>query len=127
MKLKLATILIASWYALLTVGVQVHMHYCEGELAHVALNTSGNEDSGCCLDKGCEDNEGCCSFEDVFLVLDEDHKQPTELFSFAIIDLVLVPIQQVDNQVVDLPQPELFHTDTGPPLFLMNCAFTFYG
>jgi hypothetical protein len=115
------------WYALLIVGVEVHTHYCGGELEHVAINSSCNEETNSCEDEGCCGHDGCCSINDLYLVLDEDHKLPTEVTGFAITNQVLPVIAQPEPIIERTPAPELFHTDSGPPLFLLNCSFTFYG
>lgn len=42
------------------IGVSAYMHYCDGELAHLALEQPNTEPCGCI-----EDDDGCC--KDIFV------------------------------------------------------------
>ena len=75
---KLWVIAIMCVYFLLTLGMQLHLHYCCGELADLHLfsaeqgcDSHANEDDHCCK-KG-----NCCSFFEIDLRVDDSH-QPSE-------------------------------------------------
>jgi hypothetical protein len=72
-----------SVYTLLTVGMQLHLHHCCGELSDLhffaskeCLQEPEGEDDHCCK-KG-----NCCSFIHIDLKIDDSH-QPSEPERFA--------------------------------------------
>ena len=79
---RLLLITTLSVYTLLTVGMQLHLHYCCGHLSDFHFlpsdtcnHTSENNDDHCCK-KG-----DCCSFIHIDLKVDESH-QPSEIARF---------------------------------------------
>lgn len=78
-------IVMMSFYLVMSIGVQLHMHYCCGQLSdiHLFVHEScnhANDDSDHC----CKKNE-CCSFIHLDLKVDDTH-QPADSFSFEPID-----------------------------------------
>jgi hypothetical protein len=79
---KAVIIAMLSIYALLSLGVQLHLHYCCGELSDLHFFASkechhepeGKEDH--CCKKG-----NCCSFIHIDLKVDDSH-QPSETARF---------------------------------------------
>jgi hypothetical protein len=76
-----------SVYTLLTVGMQLHLHYCCGELSDLHFfastdckQTPGDEEDHCCK-KG-----NCCSFIHIDLKVDDSH-QPSETARFIPIEI----------------------------------------
>jgi len=59
-------------YGLLSVGIQLHLHYCCGKLSDVAFFHSydgcADEDCG-----SCNLGKKCCQFEDVSFKIDDSH------------------------------------------------------
>jgi len=75
---KIWVIAIMCVYFLLTLGMQLHLHYCCGELSDLHLfsaeqgcDSNANEDDHCCK-KG-----SCCTFFEIDLSVDDSH-QPSE-------------------------------------------------
>ena len=68
-------------YALLSIGLQIHLHYCCGKLSKFSLYepvqgcTSHEDDGDCCL------NTDCCQFGFINLKLDDEHQRPTESYA----------------------------------------------
>ncbi len=79
---RVAAIAMLCIYFLLSLGMQLHLHYCCGELAdfhlltseHCTHNNEGSEDH-CCK------NENCCSFIQIDLRVEDSH-QPSEIARF---------------------------------------------
>lgn len=80
-------IAVLSVYTLLTVGMQLHLHYCCGELSDLHFFASkechqepeGEEDH--CCKKG-----NCCSFIHIDLKVDDSH-QPSETARFTPLEI----------------------------------------
>ena len=72
---KFLAIAILSVYALLSVGVQMHLHYCCGKLADIHLfsdnDCSHHDDSH---QDSCAHKSDCCSFIDINLKVDDSHE-----------------------------------------------------
>jgi hypothetical protein len=84
---RAAIIAMLSIYALLSLGVQLHLHYCCGELSDFHFfaskdckQTPSDHEDHCCK-KG-----NCCSFIHIDLKVDDSH-QPSETARFIPIEI----------------------------------------
>jgi len=84
---KFGGIAIVCVYFLLTLGMQLHFHYCCGELADLHLFSSAHcghneqqDEDHCCK------KSNCCSFIHLDLKVDDSH-QPSENFRLLPIDV----------------------------------------
>lgn len=134
-------------YSISAVGVPLHYHYCKGDLEHVTLlvqkECSDHDEEpkrlvdspfACCL-KGkmsCESSTekgDCCDDQAEFLQLDEDAIQVfvdlTELTQF-VTSAEAVDIAVSDREMLVEPCAN-GPPDYGPPVYLLNCSFMFYG
>lgn len=127
---KVAFISLISFYLIALVGYSVNIHYCGGELESVSLDEPASV--CCCGVSG--GMEGCCSDEELLLKLTEDQHLAHDLnvnFENKALDLLcpqdlLADEVEINEDVkVDFydvkPPPKL------PPIWLLNCSFTFYG
>ena len=113
---RVAAIAMLCVYFLLTVGMQLHIHYCCGELSDFHLltteqcthNDEGSEDH-CCK------KENCCSFIHIDLRVEDSH-QPSEIarfIPFVFSDpIVYFPSNAVNN---DSSRIEFVQNDSPPP------------
>ena len=134
-------------YSVSAVGVPLHFHYCKGDLEHISLlfqkecsdhdeesKRIGESPFACCL-KGkvsCESSNekgDCCDDETELLQLDEDAVQPlVDVKSL----MAVVAFPQVTEHAVygeeTVIEPRAHSPpDTGPPIYVLNCSFVFYG
>jgi hypothetical protein len=77
---KFLAIAMFSVYTLLSVGVQMHLHYCCGKLADIHLFSDNdcshhddNQQDSCAL------KSDCCSFIDINLKVDDSHEQTSPI------------------------------------------------
>ena len=100
-------IAVLSAYTLLSVGMQLHLHYCCGELSDFHFlpsdtcdHSSEKDDDQCCK-KG-----NCCSFIHIDLKVDDSH-QPSETARFSPIEIAessdySVPCKAMLTGITDL-------------------------
>lgn len=96
---KLWVIAIMCVYFLLTLGMQLHLHYCCGELADLHLfsaeqgcDSRANEDDHCCK-KG-----NCCSFFEIDLSVDDSH-QPSEQARYTPFEIAQQLVYSLPSQI----------------------------
>jgi len=113
---KIWVIAIMCVYFLLTLGMQLHLHYCCGKLADLHLFSSEHcghseqsDEDHCCK------KENCCSFIHIDLRVEDSH-QPSEIarfIPFVFSDpLVYCPSNAVNN---DSSRIEFVQNDSPPP------------
>lgn len=118
-------------YGILSVGVQLHMHYCCGELADVNIfstQTCASQESD--AQNCCQMTSNCCTYESLSFKLDDSHN-PTYF------TLPLLPTTQ--NLTIEMPCHEFVSIELGgnlsfefhhPPadkaIFLLNHALILY-
>ena len=72
---KIAVVILALLYIITTTGANLNLHYCMGELADWGLGSSKSKTCGFCgMDKGDENDNGCCKDEQKFVKNDSDQK-----------------------------------------------------
>lgn len=126
---KVVSISFAVLYTFLTVGVQLHMHFCHDELKQVSFF---EEIDRCCESESsnsCELEKKCCEFARVDFSLDDEH-QP--VVNVSADQLFFEEPIALSNLVVEGNPSDYSISNNqlrGPPerLYLLNCAFTFYG
>lgn len=84
---RILLITVLGVYALLSVGMQLHLHYCCGKLSDFHFLPSGecnhateSDEDHCCK------KENCCSFIHIDLKVDDSH-QPSETARFIPLDV----------------------------------------
>jgi len=117
------------WYAVLSMGFQVHVHYCCGDISGIAINQPV-QTIDCCdaHHDGCAVEKTCCSSEDFYLALEEEHNSPSELFiqaAPAVESIQLLPLIEV--QVGQPMQSNQAVQINGPPRYLLFESRLIYG
>lgn len=106
-------------------GMAMEVHYCMGERVSTEFYASSGDTCGRCGMK--EKKGGCCSDEQKFIKLSDDHKAAGANYTAPVFFAVIVPMVQADDRALDLFSTLPFHTqaisDSGPPLYLLNCVF----
>jgi hypothetical protein len=86
---KLATILIAVLYLVMTTGMVLSAHYCMGDLADISL---GHDTTEKCADCGM-DNTGCCHDDVKIFRITDAHGPSASLTIHKVVDhLAFLPI-----------------------------------
>ncbi len=113
--LKFFHILLAIVYAFSITGMHVDMHWCEGELASVSINSMHQPGCSC---SGEELSDNCCADAGLYLKVADNHSSP---FSSFIIQSLHVLTSTVDINIkidtvsvsdfvfkaLDLPPPDI--------------------
>lgn len=125
---QLTSIGLLVFYLLVSVGVPVTVHYCQGQVAEVAVLKS---DISCCC--GDMEDDGCCENESQYVSLDTDQQVVRSLEFTPILDVLSVPALLSEDTEdgfdglsevacnIDLPPPK------NQPLWLAHCSLTYYG
>ena len=95
---RIALIMILGVYTILSVGVQLHLHYCCGHLSdfhfipieHCDHHETSEHSEPCC------EKENCCAFLHIDLKVHDSH-QPSETASF-------IPFEAVDSFPISSPR-----------------------
>jgi len=130
---KYVVILIALIYTTLSVGINLHLHYCCGKLANIHL--VGSEHNCCDTTEhnhdGCELGKHCCSNEDIKVSIDEKH-QPSQ-FKVTFVASQSFPVSYTIREfafIIVAKQTISFGTDSDPPaklpVYLMQHSLLFY-
>ncbi|MCB9235672.1 MAG: hypothetical protein H6581_28760 [Bacteroidia bacterium] len=121
-------ILLTAFYLLLSVGVNVNVHYCGGKLSEISLVETP---TCCCGEMGMR--KGCCSDQNFQMQLDTDH-QISPQFQMDLGPMVACIFENEVGEAAVLPtRPDAkpFGFDLPPPpnapAYLLHCSFTFYG
>jgi len=126
---KLASIFVSIIYLVLSTGVLVNLHYCQGEIESISIIT--NASKCCCASMDFAD--GCCSNEQLLVQLDNDEQLVTNSPLFSEV-FKFIETESFSEQIffVDLFEKENYSFgDLSPPpkiaIWKSNCTFLFYG
>ncbi len=126
---KLVSIFVSIVYLVLSTGVLINMHYCQGKIESISIIT--NASKCCCVSMDYDD--GCCSNEQLLVQLDIDEQliANSPLFSEV---FKSVETDNFSEQVffVDSVEEENYsYGDLSPPpkipIWKTNCTFLLYG
>lgn len=127
---RLLIIALVFWYAVMATGFHVHIHYCCGKLASIAINqVEGEEDACCGHSDSCSVKKKCCSSDDVYMALEEEHERSNfdlKLFSFTSSDTANHS-DPYNSENTALEQIVQGNPANGPPLYLLYHQSLFYG
>lgn len=124
---RLPAILLVLLYLSTNIGLGMNVHYCHGEVASVEFYS---HQTHCCCGT-MQMMQSCCDDRLLEFQIDDSQQAPAVLAApdapaLAQVDILIEqsidPL--VDKDVVPAandPPPE------SPPIYLLNCAFTFYG
>jgi hypothetical protein len=136
MKKVFATIL-SLVYLSTSIGANVHLHYCMGELFSWSLIDKDGKTCGQCgMPKSGADNHcmaakgGCCKDTQTFVKLDKDQKVSETDYKFVApsfevlpANFVHLPDRYVASFVVDHPKSNAPPDHGKVPVFIRNCTF----
>ena len=104
-------------------GLHVHLHYCCGQLAGIALNTFIVEEDSCCDShhNSCSAKKGCCSTDDIKLSIEDEHAKAS--FDFEIQSVAqearITEYTEHDHSIPLKKEALVSHPPNGPPLYLL--------
>lgn len=117
------------WYAVLSMGFQVHIHYCCGDISGIAINQPV-ETKECCgaHHEGCSVEKTCCSSDNFYVALEEEHNSPSELFIQASVpqETQEVAILFEEQEAQPLQANKVVQIN-GPPRYLLFESRLIYG
>lgn len=128
---KIAVVILAFLYIITTTGANLNLHYCMGELADWGLGSSKSKTCGFCgMEKGDENDNGCCKDEQKFVKNDADQKF-VELATFTlklpvVAELPVYPASAYIQFVPVKEQNPVSHAPPrykGLPIFISNRTF----
>lgn len=122
----------AIFFLLISAGITLNMHYCQGKLIEVAFKSDNH--SGCCSEaKSCheEKSKKCCDDETVLIQFDEV-QIPVYLPTLPLFDFANSLPQPSVDQSISLWQDSFITEEDYPPpdpqpLWLLYQSLTFYG
>ncbi len=127
---KAAIILFSFFYLLISAGLAINLHYCQGELESVQL--FAEHETCCCGDSS--DSDGCCQDHSQLLKY-ENEQIATAAFEFELaIPAFNLPTPLIQNiEISNLLTREINPTDKShapppvKPAWLMHCSLILYG
>lgn len=132
--MRIASLIAAFYYFVITMGVSISLHFCKGELTCFSFS-SDNE--MCChvdnedftSDKHTVCSENCCSTESLNIALDTDFTLESVNVPNSEFPLpgegIYIEIN-VDTQTLTQNAPTR-GSPASPPLYLLHSSFIFYG
>ncbi|MCH2199631.1 MAG: hypothetical protein MK081_12700 [Flavobacteriales bacterium] len=128
---RISSALFLVWYAAITTGFQVHLHYCCGHLAGIEVHSMASAEEDTCCDShqtACCSKKGCCSSEDVVLAFDEDK----QFFGASAALSKIQYVSSTDFYEIEIDVQRTAHQTVhvlphGPPLYLLYEQRLHYG
>lgn len=144
MKRLLASVLLV-WYAVLSMGFYLHVHYCCGELADIAINQAiekcegacsshhekpkSEEKASCCMAHAkaeiqqaatCSIEKSCCSSDDFYIALEELHTKSDVDLNFALVP-IKTKLKTFEPAPLEVLNESFLDSNpaNGPPLYLL--------
>lgn len=115
------------FYLILSIGINVSVHYCGNEVASVSVLFSNSKKCGCA---GKESSKGCCQDKEVtFQIAEDQYKVPevvsntesiTRLFLPSFVSTVLAPPTLLVSANSDNTKPP---NALEPRIYLRNAVF----
>ncbi len=128
---KLVVAILAILYLSTSTGATLHMHYCMGKLAEWGF---GQDDakkcSKCGMEKGLNEDNGCCRDEQKFLKNESDQKTTQQTFQTIQLIAIALPSSFIEFTTLNIPSvTEENPVGHAPPLigdltlYIRNCVF----
>lgn len=130
---NIAVAALVVFYLTLSVGIDISLHYCLGELKDVSFFSQTIED--CCSDRDCaiERSFDCCDSEFINYQIEEDQLISELSFKYNLNSLNAITAPQSTDGLLDQTNEtcnDLMVLDgksTAPPAYLLNCSLIYYG
>jgi hypothetical protein len=112
---KWLSIVLVSCYLLITLGVQLHLHYCCGELSDIHLFNRHSCDHQQDNSDPCCKKSNCCSYVYLDFKVDDSH-QPTASTEAQLQQLAIMPVLSTPQaSIVRCEQTYSLQADASPP------------
>ena len=112
-------------YMTVSSGMAMEIHFCMGERTGFGLYSTSEDTCARCGMK--ETKGGCCSDEQKFIKLSEDHKNSTAYYVDPVLYVLPDLSEYYYNHKLSPVYKATFRSqafaDSGPPLYLSNCVF----
>ena len=121
---KIALSLIMVVYMTVSSGMAMEIHFCMGERTGSGFYTSSNDTCGRCGMK--EKKGGCCSDEQKFIKLSEDHNTSPSHYIGALAFHLLPATRHANIESFTwytASYGRQSFADSGPPLYIVNRVF----
>jgi len=126
---------LAIFYMILSIGIEVDLHYCLGELKDIKVFNHQDEETKCCNDNVCslERSFSCCDNEHLCYHIDDEQLTSKQLGKVNVnqqqgwLTTTSFSFQSNSNLYTNKAylKAELEHQ--AQPAYLLNCAFIYYG
>lgn len=119
-----------SVYGILSVGVSLHLHYCDGKISNYSFYEP--VESCCDHDDDCGDNamidNNCCSFADIDLKIDQEHEASFVRLAFPqfIAEKSYVVIQNEAVRQDFIPVQDHEGPPDAVPIYIRHQSLVFY-
>ncbi len=125
---KAAALVLMVFYLVLSIGVNLNVHFCGGNLKSVSVSSEGSK---CCCDSEEKSNK-CCSDKSVFVQYDTDEKQVSSFrFELGKLSFEIRNWMATDTAVTEVSKTKHHEYGKAPPpkkpLWLRHCSLTYYG
>ena len=135
---QFSAIFISFIYLTFSIGLVVNLHYCQGEIEEIDLiveNTSCcTETTSCCSDISGDEEDQCCSeIQHYFQVVPEILVKEQTKILVPLIEITFYQKDLLTSQQVPYCDPlfkkgfDMLPELHNEPLWVVHCAFTFYG
>lgn len=114
---KIAVLILAFLYIATSTGANLYLHYCMGELADWGIGKNESRKCGFCgMEKGAEQDNGCCKDEQKFIKNDTDQKfVESSPYIFKVLEAVEQPFFSLILCIQDSSVTELYPVSNAPP------------
>ncbi len=126
---KLTSILVSIVYLVLSTGLVVNLHYCQGEIESVSIIA---KNSTCCC-AAMDFDDGCCHNEQLLIQLDSDQQVVSSSVQFSeVFKFIEIEANEEQFHLKANTENEVYICrDLSPPpkiaIWKTNCTFLFYG
>lgn len=124
--------ILAVIYILLSIGINVDMHFCRDEIKAIHL-VQDVDDFDCCEKEasGCqrknEPASTCCSHQSFYLKVNDSQASVSKEYFTFLLSFPTIVLEK-DNKVIITEKPfQLFQFVSPVPLYLKEKRFTLYG
>ncbi|MFW5761281.1 MAG: HYC_CC_PP family protein [Cyclobacteriaceae bacterium] len=128
---NIAIVFFSVFYLVLSIGIEVDLHYCLGELKDIKLFNHQETADNCCSDDICSLERAftCCDNEHICYHLDDEQLSNNNNIKFNGSQYPALPSYASNKEYLAKPLKEalahniIFDQYPSPPVYLLNCSF----
>ncbi len=128
---QLVTIILAAFYFMVSSGLTIDMHFCDGKLVEVTFFDA--EQNCCCASSVCDNDAiaDCCGDETLLLQVDQ-WQIVSSIPAYETSAMLYVSMQDWDEKVLEVETEQVsYDSNKSPPpqtdLWLLYQNLTYYG